>query len=650
MFDDEEHEKKMARNHLIAIILITALMMVTFNYFMGAPQPSKPGPVAPSNQATQGTTPTTAEAPAQTAPAQSAPAAELAKDLPSVPEDLDPARDEIVLEDSDLSLVLTNIGARLKQAKVLLGDNGEDSQLLVPSPPAGAPDTQVVYPLGLRFTDSTFGDALNSRRWELVNKTDRSATYRLIVPGKAEISKTISLNGKPHVIDVDVAYKNLSTETQALGLDQNPAWILYWGPDFVTDELTKMMPKSVIWRIGGVNESLATAKLDTERPTLLPNAEWVAAKSAYFAVAMKPEYAGASAYTYSTGAGYRFGLGVPSAKVEPSAQLESRFSMYVGPSHLKQLEEAWATLPSIQRFYGNDIMNWFSVFLLDILNWFHTYTIPNYGVAIIVLTVLVRMVMFPLTLKQIKSMKRMQLLAPELEELKKKYADDQQELNKKMMEMYRERGVSPLGGCLPLLVQMPVFFALYKMLSTAFELRGAEFMLWIDDLSRADHLFHLGLTNLPLFGNGLEYFNLLPILMALSMMASTHLMPMSGPMQNPQQKMILTFMPVIFSVFCYTLPSGLCLYILTSTLLGIAQQQVTQRINVDVELEKKRPARKRQHFYSAAKARQRRREKEARQGSKRIDAQRAGGGVVPNAKTPRKGDKNVRGGTKDEVG
>lgn len=653
MFDDEEHERKMARNHLIAIILITALMMITFNWFMGAPQHTQPSPATPPGESLQDHGALPAEKPLESSTqdlAQSGDDSDLARLLPPVPQDVDPARDDVVIEDADLNLTITSIGARLKQTKVLLGKDGEDSQLLVPPPPVDVPDTQVVYPLGLRFADTSFGDAVNSRRWELVDKTGKSATFRLTVGNKAEITKRISLSEKPHVIQVDVGYKNLSNETQLLGLDQNPAFILYWGPDFVTDELTTMMPKKVIWRIGDVNDELAVAKLDAQRPTLIPNVEWVAAKSAYFAVAMKPDFSGASAYTFSTGSGYRFGLGVPSAKLAPSDQLATSFNVYAGPSHLKQLEEAWETLPSIQRFYGNDIMNWFSVFLLDILNWFYAHTFPNYGVAIILLTVLVRVAMFPLTIKQIKSMKRMQLLAPELEELKKKYGDDQQELNKKMMEMYRERGVSPLGGCLPLLVQMPIFFALYKMLSTAFELRGAEFMWWIDDLSRADHLFRLGLVNLPLFGSSLEYFNLLPILMALSMMASTHLMPMSGPMQNPQQKMILTFMPIIFSVFCYTLPSGLCLYILTSTLLGIAQQQVTQHINVDVSIEKKRPARKRQHFYSAAKARQRRREKEARQGSKRVDTQRMGGGTTPNVKTPRKGDKNVRGGTKDEVG
>jgi len=297
-------------------------------------------------------------------------------------------------------------------------------------------------------------------------------------------------------------------------------------------------------------------------------------------------------------------------------------------------------------------MNAFAVFLLSILNWFYSI-IPNYGVAIILLTVLVRVAVFPLTIKQIKSMKKMQLLAPEMEALKEKYGNDQQELSRKMMELYRERGVNPMGGCLPLVVQMPVFFALYKMLSTAFELRGADFMLWINDLSRADHLFHMPwMRSVPLLGYYLEWFNLLPIVMVGVMVLNTKLTPMSGAMQNPQQKTVMTLMPILFGVFMYTLPSGLCLYILTSTLLGIGQQMITQRIKIEVETEpKKKAMRKRRSFYTAAKARQRRRALEARQdaktGMKRNDSARVGG-TVPGAKDPRKGEKTAKGGTKHE--
>jgi YidC/Oxa1 family membrane protein insertase len=190
-----------------------------------------------------------------------------------------------------------------------------------------------------------------------------------------------------------------------------------------------------------------------------------------------------------------------------------------------------------------------------------------------------------------------------------------------MMELYRERGVNPFGGCLPLLLQMPVFITLYRMLWSAFELRRAPF-LWMVDLSEPDRLFKLPFSiPIPFSGGNLDAVNLLPILGAVAMLLSTEFMnPSATAMQNPQQKMMMRFMPVIFSVFMYNLASGLNLYILISTILGIAQSQIIQRMDIKVDTTKKKTttAHRPQHFYAAAQARKRdaaretRREKEQR--------------------------------------
>jgi YidC/Oxa1 family membrane protein insertase len=258
-------------------------------------------------------------------------------------------------------------------------------------------------------------------------------------------------------------------------------------------------------------------------------------------------------------------------------------------------------------------MDWFAKLLLAVLNWFYGY-IPNYGLGIIFLTILVRVAMYPLTLKSMKSMKKMQLLGPEIEELKTKYSDNAQEMNKKMMELYKERGVNPLGGCLPMLLQMPVFIALYRMLWTAYELRGAPFFWWINDLSQPDRLFHLPwMKQVPFLGM-FEYFNLLPILMGVAMVVSQKVMPVSGPAQNPQQKLMMNIMPVFFSFVCYRMYSGLSLYILTSTVLGMVQQKFT-RVG-EVEMKARKPVGKRQHFYTAAQARKRQLAREAKKEKK----------------------------------
>ena len=185
----------------------------------------------------------------------------------------------------------------------------------------------------------------------------------------------------------------------------------------------------------------------------------------------------------------------------------------------------------------------------------------------LLLTVLVRMVMFPLTLKSMRSMKKMQTLQPEMEALREKYKDDQQELSKAMMVMYKERGINPVAGCFPMLLQMPIFIALYRMLWNAFELRGASF-LWMADLAQPDRLFKIpGADGLMVFNGALQYFNILPILVGVSMLLSMKLTP-TGPVQNPQQKMMMNIMPVMFGFISYGFSAGLNLYVLTSTVLG----------------------------------------------------------------------------------
>jgi len=352
--------------------------------------------------------------------------------------------------------------------------------------------------------------------------------------------------------------------------------------------------------------------------------EWAAICSAYFTVALKPEFEPADVWFHGTPNVFRVGLGAPRTELAPGATVEYDYLAYMGPRsqtalHDPSLRDKWDSLQTALAFFTTfTFMDWFAKLLLTILIWFHDTVIANYGLAIIFLTLIVRIVMFPLTWKSMLSMKKMSKLAPEMEKLKAECGDDQQELQKRMMELYRERGVSPLGGCLPMLLQMPVFIALYRMLWSAFELRGAPFMLWITDLSEPDRLLMLPFKiPLPFSELPLESLNLLPILMAVAMVVSQKLMPMSGPVQNQQQKVLMTFMPIFFAVITYNMASGLNLYILVSTLLGIAQNFLIQGMDVDVEpVKRKKPAKPR-HFYDLARARQREMNKEIRKQKQR---------------------------------
>ncbi len=188
----------------------------------------------------------------------------------------------------------------------------------------------------------------------------------------------------------------------------------------------------------------------------------------------------------------------------------------------------------------------------------------NWGWAIVVITILIRLILFPLTFKGMLSMSKMKELAPKMKELQQKYKDDRQKLNAHMMELYKKHGVNPMGGCLPMLLQIPVFFAIYRVLLNAIELKGAPWILWITDLSAKDPYF------------------VLPILMGATMYWNQKITPMT--VTDPTQEKIMKFLPIIFTFFFVTFPAGLTLYWFVNNLLSVAQQYF---VNIYMEKQKK---------------------------------------------------------------
>lgn len=185
------------------------------------------------------------------------------------------------------------------------------------------------------------------------------------------------------------------------------------------------------------------------------------------------------------------------------------------------------------------------------LQFFYT-VIPNYGIAIILLTIIIRLLTFPLQYKSFKSMKRMQEIQPELNKVREKFKDNPQKMQQETMALFKKSGANPLGGCLPMLAQMPIFFAFYRVLYSSVELVGAPFYLWIHDLSVKDP------------------FYVLPILMAFAMVLNQKLMPTTTT--DPVQKKVMMFVPLIFAIFMKDFPAGLTLYIFISTIVGMLQQ------------------------------------------------------------------------------
>ena len=230
-------------------------------------------------------------------------------------------------------------------------------------------------------------------------------------------------------------------------------------------------------------------------------------------------------------------------------------ALFIGPkdvSYMRVLD------PSLTEAIDYGWFSFMSVPMLELMKFFYS-AIPNYGIAILILTLLVRLIMFPLQHKAMKSMKRMQDLQPHLKALQEKYKGDKEKLNKEMLQFMKTHKMNPMSGCLPMLIQLPVFIALYKVLGNSVELYRSPFMFWITDLSVKDHYY------------------ILPLLMGIMMFVQQKMTP--NPTMDPTQaKIMLYMMPIIFTVMMLSLPSGLTLYIMFSTLLGIIQQLATNRI------------------------------------------------------------------------
>lgn len=239
--------------------------------------------------------------------------------------------------------------------------------------------------------------------------------------------------------------------------------------------------------------------------------------------------------------------------------------------------------------WGGRIIKPFSIALHWLLEFFYRL-IPNYGVVILVISLVIKLITYPLTHKSYASMKRMQMIQPKVQELQQKYKNNKQVLQQKTMELYKEEKVNPMGGCLPMLLQLPLLYGLFIVFRTAIEFRGAPFMLWMKDLSAPDALFSFGF-NIPLLGSE---FNVLPILMTALMVIQQK---MSGtgsaaatPQQAQQQKMMLWLMPAMMFFLFYQFPSGLVLYYLIFNLLTILQQKYVINRQVEKDFGTSHPA------------------------------------------------------------
>jgi len=253
----------------------------------------------------------------------------------------------------------------------------------------------------------------------------------------------------------------------------------------------------------------------------------------------------------------------PSGPVPPRTERAYHYSVYFGPKSLEALGSVGADLGKIVDFGFFDII---AKPLLHAMNFMHRY-VPNYGIVIIIITIFVKILFWPLSNKSYRSMSQMKKLQPKMAEIRAKYKNDKKMMNQELMNLYKLYKINPLGGCLPMVLQIPVFFAFYKMLYQAIELRHAPFFLWINDLSAPDRLFEFSF-NIPLMAPPYG-IPVLTIIMGASMFFQQKMSPPPG---DPTQAKMMMLMPLFFTFIFINFPSGLVLYWLANNILSMIQQ------------------------------------------------------------------------------
>jgi YidC/Oxa1 family membrane protein insertase len=304
-----------------------------------------------------------------------------------------------------------------------------------------------------------------------------------------------------------------------------------------------------------VNDKLNSEKVkDLEKEIkTYQNPVWTAFETKYFMAALVPLTPGENRVVVSKqGSMVLNSLETAATSLAPGESATFDYLAYFGPLDLDIVEQVDHRLDEAIDF---GFFSPLALPLRHVLMFFYGY-VGNFGVAIILLTVIIKLLFWPLTQKSYTSMKSMQKLQPEMQRLREKYKNDKERLNKEMMLMYKEKRVNPLGGCLPMLVQIPVFFALYKTLMVDIGLRHAPFAFWLTDLSAKDPYY------------------ITPLIMGVTMFIQQKMSPSS---MDPTQAKIFMMMPVIFTFMFLNFPAGLVLYWLVNNLLTIFQQYLIQR-------------------------------------------------------------------------
>ena len=533
-------------------VVLSFLILFGYQYFFAKPVPPSPQPPVETQQATGAGVPANAPAASPT----------VSSTIPTVA--LDPEARDITIDTPLYTAIVSEQGGGVKSfvLKEYRNTHEKESgpmQLITGKNPADLP---VLFSL-----DNGAGNFLptfTSDKTSL-NLVQSAGTGNLVMnattPEGLQIQRTLEFNSNDYL--VNVSYKLVNTSDKAIQV--SPALSLSNQPFAHASQTSKYLFSGPAAYINGELVETKPKKL-TDGPVVLQgNISWTGYVDNYFMTSVVPTTPNAHTVTLQGSESHVRSIVSEGIVSVPGGESKTfTYSLYFGPKKLVTLQGVGHDLAEAVN-YG-----WFDLLakpMLWLLNFFYTFS-GNYGVAIILLTILVKGAFWPITQKGMKSMKNMQKLQPKIAKLRERFKDDPAQMNQEMMALYKTYKVNPLGGCLPMVIQIPFFFALYRVLMAAIELRHAPFMLWINDLSAPDRL---------MIGFDIPYLHGIPVL-TLLMGASMYLQQKMTPTTaDPNQARIMQFLPIVFTFMFLNFASGLVLYWFVNNLLSILQQYLINR-------------------------------------------------------------------------
>ena len=547
----------MERNAIAATVLVI-MILLGYQWYLARFE-------APAQEASR--TATAPSEPQKSAAAPSMQPAAASVNVASRPKTYTPtaslgvAARDVTVDTPLMHIVLSTAGGRVTswQLKAYLVDSGGPVDLVphqgeadVPGPLAAWADAEQIQ--GVFEVDK---DRLDLTR----SGATGTLTFKHVSASGLLLQKRLTFNADRYDAETDITVQNLSDGE----VDVQPN--LAWGPGLRNskDKKATTIHPPTLW-VDGKRVQEAIEKVNGVK-AVSGKISWTALQDTYFVAALLPETEGLSAFVEKTKEGQPIvGLSETKKVLQPGGELDLKAKAFAGPRDLDILRAEGQDLDKIIDLGWFDFVARPALWLLKFL---YNFT-GNYGIAIILVTILQKVVFYPLTHKSMKSMQAMQAIQPKVQALQERYKNNAQKKQEETMALYKKHGVNPMGGCLPMVVQIPIFIALYNALSNSVELWQAHF-LWIRDLTQPDSLFKMTLWG----GEPSNVGNLLGLLMGVSMWLQQKMSPTAG---DPRQaQMMLWMMPILFTFMFWSFPSGLVLYWFVNNLLQIGQQWLINR-------------------------------------------------------------------------